>query len=124
MLKFYYLKHNGVTQRFILKERRMTDTQKLKLVQLVLWAKTDYGGSTDGEVTEADRSEVKDVIKDDLADLGAEDADTLILATLACGYNDALNADGVAGEQMAIALRKAFGIPEPEATESAVAQQS
>ena len=87
----------------------MTEQQKLKLIQYVLYDNTSYAGNTNGEVDDDDREQVATVIQE-RADLGVDSVDLIILALLACGYNDKLTDDGVAGEEFAIALHKAFGI--------------
>ncbi len=99
----------------------MTDTQKLRLVQLALFLNSDYNGNTNGVLTDSDRDEAKVVIQsgvyDDHAD--GENANMIILALMAAGFNDNLDDDGVPGEQFEIGLRKAFGIPEPEPEQAA-----
>jgi len=93
----------------------MTDQQKRKLIQLVLYATcADYNGSSNGEVVRGDSEEVEKVIKDirDGCFPKGSSADLLNLALLACGYSSSLVDNGVAGKETGVALQKVFGVPQ------------
>ena len=90
----------------------MTDQQKRKLIQLVLYATSGvYFGSSNGEIACGDQEEVEKVIrdiKDGCFPKGAN-ADLLILTLLACGYSDQLVDNGRVNNDSVPALQKAFG---------------
>ena len=87
--------------------------EKLILIQDLLHEHTSYWGSSDGTIEDEDVEQVEQVISEleDLTD--PEVINSMIVALKICGFNDNLVANGAADEQFALALCRAFNMPEP-----------
>lgn len=92
---------------------QLTQTESVMLLQLALTGVAQYQGRIDGVIDDSVKAGVATLIANGMIDDGY-DADEMILTLKALGYDDELKADGIAGDHLNNALRKAFDIPIPE----------
>jgi len=91
----------------------LTETQKIRLLQLQLFHFSQYAGSTSGAIDDEDWRQVENVLRLLRDPLG--DFEEIVALTLgALGYTDHVPEGTNPVQRLSIGLRKAFGMAESE----------